>query len=65
MVKVLFRGVRGVKGHKQGLVQHPATSSNREPLPLLGLKSDGRKGQFKGTERTVGEDSAIETLDLG
>lgn len=52
----------GVRWYKQGLVKHPATSSNRE----LSLKSDGREGQFNGLTRAAGEaDFIVETSDLG
>lgn len=42
LIEVLLRGVSGVEEHKQGAVMYHAAGSNREPLPLLGLKSDGR-----------------------
>lgn len=40
-----------------------AASSNREPLPPFGLKSEGRDN-LKEPKRAIGEDCTRETLDL-
>lgn len=62
LIEILCREVNAVKERQQGLGIPLATSSNRWPLPLLGLKSDGRDNVKE--QESCREDFPIETLDL-